>query len=63
MVEYFSIDLYEPYRVIGKKFFPNAKISADSFHVIKNLSKFFHNFRIRIMRKFEHLKYTNDNYY
>ena len=47
-VQFFSIDLYDTYRAIGKKYFPNAIICADAFHVIKNLSN---------------LKYSHDNYY
>lgn len=62
-VQFFSIDLYDTYRAIGKKYFPNAIICADSFHVIKNLSNFLHKIRIRIMHKFENLKYSHDNYY
>lgn len=62
-VEFFSIDLYDTYRQIGKKFFTKAKICADSFHVIKNLANFFHKLRIKIMNKYAHLKYSRDNYY
>ena len=62
-VQFFSIDLYDTYRAIGKKYFPNSIICADAFHVIKNLSSFLHKIRIRIMHKFENLKYSHDNYY
>ena len=61
MVRYFSIDLYDTYRIIAKKCLPNALICADSFHVIKNISLAFH--QIKIMNKYTHLKYRNDNYY
>ena len=63
IVRYFSIDLYDTYRIIAKKCLPNALICADSFHVIKNISLAFHQIRIRIMNKYTHLKYRNDNYY
>ncbi len=63
MVRYFSIDLYDTYRIIAKKCLPNALICADSFHVIKNIRLAFHQIRIRIMNKYTHLKYRNDNYY
>ena len=62
-VKYFSMDLYEPYRVLAKKCFPKAIICADSFHVIKNLTQFFHQIRIRIMKKYAFLKDSNDNHY
>ena len=62
-VKYFSIDLYDTYRLIAKKYFPKAKLCADSFHVIKNLSNFFHQIRIRVMKKYAYLKLENDNYY
>ena len=62
-VHWFSIDLYDNYRALGKKCFRNAIICADSFHVIKNLSNFFHQIRIKIMKKYSHLKNQNNNYY
>ena len=62
-VKFFSMDLYDNYRVLAKKCFPNAIICADSFHVIKNLSQFFHKIRIRIMSKYSNLRDSNDNYY
>ena len=62
-VKYFSIDLYDNYRALAKKCFPNALICADSFHVIKNLTHFFHNVRIKVMKKYSYLKNQNDNYY
>ena len=62
-VKYFSMDLYDNYRDLAMKCFPKAIICADSFHVIKNLSQCFHRIRIRIMKKYGHLKDNNDNYY
>lgn len=62
-VKYFSMDLYENYRKLAKLCFPKAIICADSFHVIKNISQYFHKVRIRIMNKYSHLKNNNDNYY
>ena len=62
-VKYFSCDLHEPYRQIARKWFPDALICADPFHVIKNLSIQFHNVRRRIMRQYLHLKEHNDAYY
>lgn len=62
-VEFFSSDLYEPYRKIAKKFFPKAKICADPFHVIKNISSCVHAVRIDTMKRYSYLKNSNDNYY
>ena len=62
-VKYFSMDLYNNYRLIAQKWLPNALICADSFHVIKNLSQFFHQIRIRIMKRYSYLKDDNDMHY
>lgn len=63
LVRYFSMDLYNVYRQVAKLCFPNALICADHFHVIKNITDFFNSARIRIMKKYEHLKGQNDNWY
>lgn len=57
------MDLYDVYRQVAKLCFPNALICADHFHVIKNLNDFFNSIRIRVMKKYEHLKGQNDNWY
>ena len=62
-VLFFSMDLYDHYRLIAQKYFPKAKISADSFHVVKNLLADFQKIRIRVMKRFEHLKSEGSNYY
>lgn len=62
-VQFFSIDLYNHYRVIAKNYFPKAKICADSFHVIKNLTTAFQSIRVQSMKKYEHLKNEKSNYY
>ena len=62
-VTYISIDLYETYRIVAKRYFPNAKISADSFHVIKNLTECFQKIRIRIMNHYIFLKGENHYLY
>ena len=59
-VKYISIDLYENYRNIAKKYFPMVKISADSFHVIKNLTECFQKIRIKIMNNYIFLKKENN---
>lgn len=62
-VKYFSMDLYDVYKQVAELCFPNALVCADHFHVIKNLNDCFNSARIRIMKKYEHLKNRNDNYY
>lgn len=62
-VKFFSMDLYEVYRQVAHLCFPNALVCADHFHVIKNLTDHFNSARISIMKKYEHLKSRNDNWY
>lgn len=62
-VKYFSMDLYDVYRQVAHLCFPDALVCADHFHVIKNLGDCFNSARIRIMKKYEHLKCRNDNWY
>lgn len=62
-VLYFSIDLYETYREVAKLCFTNALVCVDHFHVVKNIGDAFNKARIRIMKKYEHLKNKNDNWY
>jgi len=57
------MDLYDVYKQVAELCFPNALVCADHFHVIKNLNDCFNSARIRIMKKYEHLKNRNDNYY
>lgn len=40
-VEVVTIDLSEPYRALIKKYFPNAKIVADRFHVVRTVYRAF----------------------
>ena len=63
IVQYVSIDLYEPYRQLAHKCFPKALVCADHFHVIKNLQMFFNKARIRVMKKYEHLRDSLPEYY
>lgn len=62
-VEYICIDLYQTYHDVAKIFFPNAKIAADSFHVIKNLNKAFETIRIRVMKNFKPNTYDGKQAY
>ena len=62
-VKYFSTDLYETYRQLAQKYFYNAVICADPFHVIENLSNCLHNVRRHIMYEYAHNKKENDEFY
>ena len=52
-VRYISIDLWDSYREIGYKCFPNTLVCADSFHVIKHIIEAFKKIRIRIQNKYK----------
>ena len=62
-VEFISMDLWDSYKEMAKICFPKAKISADPFHVVKNLTMAFQRIRIQVMNKYEYLKQEGDNYY
>jgi transposase len=49
-VEYVSIDMWDPYRDLASRYFPNAKICVDSFHVVENMARALDGVRCRIMR-------------
>lgn len=57
------MDLWESYRDVVKLCLPKAKISADPFHIVKNLTLCFQKIRINTMNKYQHLKYEKSNYY
>lgn len=52
-VKYISIDMYDTYRDIAHIFFPQAKVCADSFHVLKHLTDDFRKLRVRLLRNTE----------
>ena len=62
-VEFISMDLWDSYKDVAKLCFPKAKISADPFHFVKNLTMAFQKIRIQVMKKYESLKRSGDNYY
>lgn len=62
-VDFISMDLWDSYKDVAKLCFPKAKISADPFHVVKNLTMAFQKIRIQVMNQYENLKYSGDNYY
>lgn len=62
-VEFVSMDLWDSYRDVIKKCLPKAKISADPFHVVKNLVQCFQKIRIKVMNRYKYLKQEGSNYY
>lgn len=59
-VEYVTMDMWEPYRDVALKYFKNALIAVDPFHVIKHLDKGFNDLRIKIMNE---KPYGSNHYY
>lgn len=59
-VKYVTIDLWKPYREVAKTYLPKAKITADPFHVVKNLMDGFTKHRVSIMNQ---SPYGSTNYY
>lgn len=62
-VEVVTMDMYDPYISIAKKFFKNATIIFDKFHVVQNFTRALNQTRIAYMNtldtndiKYKHLK-------
>ena len=53
-------DLYEPYRQVVKRCFPNAILVADPFHVVKIIVKTLDDIRLRKVKKYESNKKSNE---
>ena len=51
-VEFFTTDMWAPYKTIANNLFPNALVVADAFHYSRHVHNAFNNTRIRIMKKF-----------
>ena len=62
-VEYISMDLWDSYKEMAQLCFPKAKVCADPFHIIKHLLECFRKIRIDVMKRFEHLKHEDHNFY
>lgn len=65
-VKYIVIDMWETYRDLSKRYFKNAIVAVDSFHVIKHLNDAVMSVRIRVMNKFNkrtNKLLANDMYY
>lgn len=62
LVEYVSIDMNDIYRELVYKYFNNACVCADSFHVIKLINTALDTIRKRVMKRYEHNKKSNEYY-
>lgn len=52
-VKYVISDLWDPYRQLTYKFFPNAKLIADKYHFIRQLYWGLQDVRLRVMKKYK----------
>ena len=60
------IDMWDSYRDLAKRYFKNAVIAVDSFHVIKHLNDAMIKIRLKVMRRFDKKTSNleaNDMYY
>ncbi len=59
-VKYVTIDMWEPYEEICKRWLPNCIVAVDPFHVIEHLTNDFTRIRVRIMNS---CIYGSNSYY
>ena len=59
-VKYVTIDMWEPYRDVCKKYLRHCEIAVDPFHVIKHLTECFTRMRVGIMKQ---CVYDSPSYY
>lgn len=63
-VLYVNIDMWETYKIVAEKAFPNATICVDSFHVIKHLNDAMDKIRLHVQKRFvEHKDDDRNGYY
>lgn len=51
-VKYITMDMWEPYKDVSKRYFKNAKIAIDSFHVIETVNNAMNKIRLSVMQKY-----------
>lgn len=61
-VQYVAIDMTDNYRDVISLYLPNATLLVDSFHVMKHLVDALDSVRLRVMRRFDNDK-KSDEYY
>jgi len=52
-VKIVTMDMWQPYKDVVKKYLPNAIVAVDPFHVIEHLTSGFSRLRIDIMNRYE----------
>ena len=62
-VNFVNIDMWQTYLDISERFFPNATICVDSFHVIEHLTSAMDKIRLQVQRRFVKDKDTDRNGY
>lgn len=65
-VKYITMDMWEPYLDVAKRYFRNAKIAIDSFHIMRTINNAMNSVRISVMQRYnlktENIE-DNHNYY
>lgn len=62
-VKYITMDMWEPYLDVAKKYFRNAKIAIDSFHVMRTVNNAMNSVRLSVMQKYNlNTKNIEDNH-
>jgi transposase len=65
-VKYITMDMWEPYLDVAKRYFSNAKIAIDSFHIMRTINNAMNSVRISVMQRYnlktENIE-DNHNYY
>ena len=60
------MDMWEPYLDVAKRYFRNAKIAIDSFHIMRTINNAMNSVRISVMQRYnlktENIE-DNHNYY
>ena len=51
-VKYITMDMWETYLDVAKRYFKNAKIAIDSFHVMEVVNNAMNKVRLSVMQKF-----------
>lgn len=54
-----TMDMWDPYREVSYKFFPNARIVADRFHVQKNVNKAMNDIRKAVFKQIKEKSKTD----
>src|SRR5690554_2541108 len=62
-VKYITMDMWEPYLDVAKKYFRNAKIAIDSFHIMRTVNNAMNSVRLSVMQKYNlNTKNIEDNH-